>query len=293
MLFFSMEAHSAVRGIQFTAERELQEEARILLVAVRLVQLDDEGGVAHQLHGFLAEDTLLHPRLDDVALAQDLHRIGFTRLPMLHELHRAEAPATQQTDDFQILQLDLAEAPVRWQGGLGRLGPRRSGSAGAVVALQFPQGPEEHVERLAVEHQRLGGLGGHEDRRCAVHGLQQRTLAEEGSLLGRRLQPANLRAVLDYGHFALHEDVEGVPLVPLREDGFALAEEHLIERVRQSLLLLQPQRVQDLHFVQILYVFQGHVRLRLRQDLLEVFSIDDPHDGADCGAHRGVARGQV
>mmetsp|Transcript_21791 Transcript_21791/g.59534 ORF Transcript_21791/g.59534 Transcript_21791/m.59534 type:complete len:236 (-) Transcript_21791:1307-2014(-) len=104
------EALLVVRCVQLSAEGKLEQEVERLVAVVRLIEIDDERGVAHKLNVLLAHDTALHARLDNVALAEGLQCIRLLRRGVLNHLHDAKATATQEAEPLELLADNLPEA---------------------------------------------------------------------------------------------------------------------------------------------------------------------------------------
>mmetsp|Transcript_53815 Transcript_53815/g.158395 ORF Transcript_53815/g.158395 Transcript_53815/m.158395 type:complete len:578 (+) Transcript_53815:740-2473(+) len=304
-----MEALPVVGRVELPAQRGLQEEVERLRAAVGLVQLDDELGVRHHEDALLVHGGLLHAHLHDEALAQGLERVGLVGLPVLPELHGAEAAAAEEPHLLQVLLQDLlppsgakAGAPVGQRAAVapgGRRPPREHAAAGGLArpALvdDLLQWPEEEVEEVAVHHQDLGHLRGHPHGGAARLAPQQGALAEE---LREPLRLARLESrlglpVLQDLDLALVHDVEGVAHAPLLQDHLVLGVVHLHEGLRHGCLLLGEQGVEDLHVAQVLHVLVALRGGHLHEDVLEVLTVDDPDHRPRHRLHGGGARHEV
>mmetsp|Transcript_12892 Transcript_12892/g.32512 ORF Transcript_12892/g.32512 Transcript_12892/m.32512 type:complete len:226 (-) Transcript_12892:1436-2113(-) len=112
MLLAPMESLAVVGGIELSPERRFEEEVKCLGAVVGLMQLDDEDRVCHHQDVFLIHDTLLHARLDNVALAETLHRVCLASLLVLPQIDGAEASATEEPDPGKVLPQNLDLGPI-------------------------------------------------------------------------------------------------------------------------------------------------------------------------------------
>mmetsp|Transcript_56407 Transcript_56407/g.160120 ORF Transcript_56407/g.160120 Transcript_56407/m.160120 type:complete len:590 (-) Transcript_56407:138-1907(-) len=267
-----------VGRIQLAAERQLEEQVERLLPVEGLIELDDKGRVAHELHVLLAHDARLHSGLHDVALAQGLERVGLVGRHVLHHLHGTEAAAAEEPQALQVLAADAAEA----LGGV-LTGPGHDllddGRARLAAALELVERAQQHVEGRLVHGQGRGRGRGDANRGPARLVLEQGLLAEELRLLGRGGEPRLLLAVDDDAHRAVDEDVEEVALLALLEDVLAPGEGHLAQRPGELELLLVLEGRQDLDLVQVLDVLLCHLERGGREDVLELMPVDDHHRG--------------
>mmetsp|Transcript_56408 Transcript_56408/g.160128 ORF Transcript_56408/g.160128 Transcript_56408/m.160128 type:complete len:512 (-) Transcript_56408:383-1918(-) len=280
-----------VGRIQLAAERQLEEQVERLLPVEGLIELDDKGRVAHELHVLLAHDARLHPGLDYVALAQGLERVGVARLHVLDHLNGSEAAAAEESHALQVLAVDVAEALARARLLVADL--LHDGRARLAALVQLFQGAQQHVEGGLVDRQRGGRLRGDLDRGGPGLIFEQRLLAEHLRRRGRRGEVRHLFAVLDHAHRALYEDVEEVARLALLENRLVLLEAHLVQRLGEFHLLLVLERIQELDLVEVLNVLLAHLLRGRRQDALELQPIDN-HDrrrgprNHGRGARRGV-----
>mmetsp|Transcript_92505 Transcript_92505/g.206763 ORF Transcript_92505/g.206763 Transcript_92505/m.206763 type:complete len:255 (-) Transcript_92505:1166-1930(-) len=233
MLLAAVETLPVVGGVELTTECRLHEEVERLRAVVRLEQLNDENRVGHHQNVLLVHHALLHAGLDDKALAQRLHGVGVAGNLVFPEVHHTEAAASEEANSLEIPPQDLLAGLV-----LSRIGSRlfrgsihyaRAPPAIAVGLDDVLQRSQKHGEGLAVQGQRLCGLGGHH------HGRRSRFVGQESPLskeLGRARGCAGselrlLDTTLLHDDFARIEDVERVAFLALLQDHLILGEVHL------------------------------------------------------------------
>mmetsp|Transcript_29925 Transcript_29925/g.75372 ORF Transcript_29925/g.75372 Transcript_29925/m.75372 type:complete len:496 (-) Transcript_29925:640-2127(-) len=298
VLLAAMKALSVIGGVQFSAQCWLQEEIEGLRAIVRLVKLDDEEGVGHQQYVFLVHHAFLHARLDHIALAEALQRIGVASHLVLPELNSTESSATQKAYSFQILFHNPLPLLVRRRGWCHPVHPALdlAGSSAAAFCLfvlldNVSKRSEKHLECIAVQRQSLRRLRHHNDGRCARRFVQQRSLAEEGGGAHRLtgLQAGLLFVILEDGHLTLIEDIEGVTQLALLQNDLLVGKVHLNEGLRNSALLLCQQWHQDVHSAEIIHILVNFLFGDLHQDFLEVGPVDNPHERLSDGLHCGSA----
>mmetsp|Transcript_137876 Transcript_137876/g.428454 ORF Transcript_137876/g.428454 Transcript_137876/m.428454 type:complete len:674 (+) Transcript_137876:532-2553(+) len=282
-----------VSGVELAPKTELKEQVEHLVSVERLVQLDDEGRVAHHLDVLLAHDAGLHAGLHDVALAQAFQGVHLPGLGVLDQVHDAEAAAAEQAQLLEVLADDVARALAAAAGVGAHLGDL--GRAGLASLLELLKGSEQHVEGCLVDRQERGAVRRDIDGGRARLAGEERPLTEELRLggAGRGRQLCDLLAVLDDAHRAVDEDVEQVALLALVEDWLVLAEGHLVERLGELLLLIVLERIQELDPVQVLDVLLGHLVGGIRQDVLELRPVDDHHSRTRLGNDGRGARCEV
>mmetsp|Transcript_9155 Transcript_9155/g.20266 ORF Transcript_9155/g.20266 Transcript_9155/m.20266 type:complete len:228 (+) Transcript_9155:711-1394(+) len=169
-----------VGGIELPAQGQLEEEVKGLLAVESLEEFDHKGGVAHELHVFLAHDTGLHTRLDDVPLAESLEGVGVPGLHVLDELHGTEATTAEQAEPLQVALLNKAVA-LSVDGLVFCLGAR-----GPARLLDVGQRSEQHLEGLPVQSQSSCDVRDDFDSRRSGLGPEKSLLAEDAGAGGGR-----------------------------------------------------------------------------------------------------------
>mmetsp|Transcript_127194 Transcript_127194/g.231114 ORF Transcript_127194/g.231114 Transcript_127194/m.231114 type:complete len:221 (+) Transcript_127194:509-1171(+) len=134
-----------VRRIQFTSEGQLQEKVQRLAAVVSLMQLDDEGRIAHVLDVLLADHCFLHSTLYNIAFAQRFHCVGLLGHRMLYKHYGSEASASQEPQLCEVLPQDVV-ATVHRRAFLVIHGTNLTPAAFSASLLDRLKGAKQHLE---------------------------------------------------------------------------------------------------------------------------------------------------
>mmetsp|Transcript_9157 Transcript_9157/g.20273 ORF Transcript_9157/g.20273 Transcript_9157/m.20273 type:complete len:264 (+) Transcript_9157:723-1514(+) len=178
--FLAVKVLLVVGGVQLSAQSKLEEEVEALVTVESFEELDDEGRVAEHLHLLLADDTLLHSGLHDVAFAECLQGVSVPGLHVLDELHGTEATTAEQAEPLQVALLNKAVA-LSVDGLVFCLGAR-----GPARLLDVGQRSEQHLEGLPVQSQSSCDVRDDFDSRRSGLGPEKSLLAEDAGAGGGR-----------------------------------------------------------------------------------------------------------
>mmetsp|Transcript_60282 Transcript_60282/g.168363 ORF Transcript_60282/g.168363 Transcript_60282/m.168363 type:complete len:362 (+) Transcript_60282:566-1651(+) len=261
----AMETLAVVCGVQFAAERGLQEEVEGLSAVESLKESNDERGIRHHEDVLLVHDAFLHARLHNKALAQSLHSVRFLCGPVLVEFHRPETAASEQPHLRQILTKDSLLWPVVGV-RLGLVTGADHAPTSLPLGAEFLcalddvlQRPEQHVEGIAVQRQSLGSFrnDGHSGRARLV--IQKRALPESLRLVPAlaRCQSHLLLPALAAYNLPLVENVEGATLLTFLQDNLVFQKVHFSKCLRHRDPLFVQQRLENLHMAQVRRVLRN------------------------------------